>query len=80
LLLNGFTTRTSLNTPLKRAGERGEGKWKTIPWRQALDEIARKLKVLVRKYGPECLAFAEGTYRSDASTIEIPSNSFSPYF
>jgi len=32
--------RSRLTTPLKRAGERGEGKWKRIPWEQALTEIA----------------------------------------
>ena len=29
--------------PLKRVGERGEGKWKRITWDQALDEIAAKM-------------------------------------
>lgn len=28
-----------LKQPLKRAGRRGEGKWKTISWDQAIDEI-----------------------------------------
>ena len=31
-----------LTVPLKRAGERGEGKWKRISWEQALTEIADK--------------------------------------
>ncbi|MFT4605227.1 MAG: anaerobic selenocysteine-containing dehydrogenase [Rhodothermales bacterium] len=30
--------------PLKRVGERGEGKWKRISWDQALDEIAEKMR------------------------------------
>ncbi len=30
--------------PLKRVGERGEGKWKRISWDQALDEIAQKMR------------------------------------
>jgi len=32
-----------LNYPLKRAGERGEGKWQELSWNEALDEIALKL-------------------------------------
>lgn len=55
--------------PLKRVGERGEGKWQRIPYRQALDEIAVKLKELIAKYGPECIGFIEGTYRSDAFLV-----------
>ncbi|MEM2273159.1 MAG: molybdopterin-dependent oxidoreductase [Candidatus Bathyarchaeia archaeon] len=50
---------------LKRVGERGEGKWQRISYEQALDEIAEKLKELRDKYGPECVAFIEGTMRSD---------------
>ncbi|NBB86319.1 MAG: molybdopterin-dependent oxidoreductase, partial [Bacteroidetes bacterium] len=30
--------------PLKRVGQRGEGKWKRISWDQALDEIAEKMR------------------------------------
>jgi len=30
--------------PLKRVGERGEGRWKRISWHQALDEIALKMR------------------------------------
>lgn len=53
-----------LTYPLKRAGEKGEGKWKKITWEQALDEIAGKLKNLKAKYGAETLATSSGTYRS----------------
>ena len=41
--------------PLKRVGERGEGKWAEISWEQALDEIAAKLLEIREKYGPESL-------------------------
>ena len=41
--------------PLKRVGERGEGKWEQISWEQALDEIAAKLLEIREKYGPESL-------------------------
>ena len=43
--------------PLKRVGERGEGKWEQISWDQALDEIAAKLLEIREKYGPEAVSF-----------------------
>ncbi|MEG1906815.1 MAG: molybdopterin-dependent oxidoreductase [Gordonibacter sp.] len=45
-----------LTTPLKRAGERGEGKWEEISWDQALNEISEKLAEQRVKYGPESLS------------------------
>jgi len=53
-----------LRYPLKRAGERGEGKWQKIPWEQALDEIAQKLAAIKKKYGAEAIAISSGTYRT----------------
>ena len=38
--------------PMKRAGEKGEGKWERISWDEALDTIAGKLKYYKEKYGP----------------------------
>ena len=38
--------------PMKRAGEKGEGKWERISWDRALDTIADKLKYYKEKYGP----------------------------
>jgi thiosulfate reductase/polysulfide reductase chain A len=49
--------------PLKRVGDRGEGKWMRITYDEALDEIAEKLKGIKDKYGPHTLAVAEGTLR-----------------
>lgn len=34
--------------PMKRVGERGEGKFERISWDQALDEIADKLKDVIK--------------------------------
>ena len=45
-----------LKKPLKRAGERGEGKWEEISWDQALDEIGAKLCELRDAYGPQSVA------------------------
>jgi molybdopterin-containing oxidoreductase family molybdopterin binding subunit len=41
--------------PLKRLGERGEGKWERISWEQALDEIAAKLKTIIDEGGPQAI-------------------------
>lgn len=49
-----------INTPLKRAGERGEGRWQEISWTQALDEIAERLAALKQRYGAETVATSIG--------------------
>ena len=49
--------------PLKRAGEKGEGKWKRISWDEALDTIASKMKDAIAKYGPFSIAVSQGTGR-----------------
>ena len=53
-----------LKYPLKRAGQRGEDKWKRISWDEALDTIAQKLLKLKNQYGPECLAICIGEPKS----------------
>jgi thiosulfate reductase/polysulfide reductase chain A len=59
-----------VNYPLKRMGERGEGRWKQISWDQALDEIAEKLKEIKEKYGAEALATTGGTARGHQETFK----------
>jgi anaerobic dimethyl sulfoxide reductase subunit A len=41
-----------LKYPMKRVGEKGEGRWERITWDEALDTIADKLKYYKEKYGP----------------------------
>ena len=52
-----------LKYPLKRAGEKGEGKWKRISWDEALDTISGKMKEAIEKYGPFSIAISQGTGR-----------------
>ncbi|MBW1862333.1 MAG: molybdopterin-dependent oxidoreductase [Deltaproteobacteria bacterium] len=49
--------------PLKRVGERGEGKWERIPWDEAFDSIAGKMAEIRRQYGAESMVFCQGTGR-----------------
>jgi len=44
---------TRLLHPLKRVGERGEGKFREISWDQAMQEIGAKLRGIRDKYGSE---------------------------
>lgn len=50
-----------LRYPLKRAGERGEGKWQRISWDQATEEIADKIIDIFEKYGPGALKTHQGS-------------------
>lgn len=43
--------------PMKRAGERGEGKWERITWEEAITLITDKWKEIIDEYGPQALAF-----------------------
>ena len=50
--------------PIKRVGERGEGKWRRLTWNEALDEISAKLKPIRDSGNPERFAFHQGRQRS----------------
>jgi anaerobic selenocysteine-containing dehydrogenase len=52
-----------LKYPLKRDGEKGEGKWKRITWKEALDTIETKMKDAIAKFGPFSIAVSQGTGR-----------------
>lgn len=49
-----------LRYPLKRVGERGEGKWQRISWDEALDETAANLLQIKEKYGARAVGFGVG--------------------
>jgi molybdopterin-containing oxidoreductase family molybdopterin binding subunit len=46
-----------LKRPLKRVGERGEGKWEEISWSEAADIFSKEHKRIADKYGPKSVAF-----------------------
>jgi len=65
-----------LRHPLKRAGERGKGKWERISWEEALDGIAGRLLEHRRKDGPQGVAFLQGTMRGWSRVYSRLANAF----
>jgi len=49
--------------PLKRAGKRGEGRWKRISWEEALNEVAGKINQAIKK-DPDSVAIHYGRDRT----------------
>jgi len=49
-----------LKYPLKRTGERGEGKWQRVSWDEAFDILVSTLGKLKERHGPESLYFHQG--------------------
>lgn len=50
-----------LKYPMKRVGERGEGKFVRISWDEALDTVADALKKTIEKYGNEAIYYQYGS-------------------
>ena len=55
-----------IKTPLKRVGKRGEGKFVSISWDEALTTVAEKLKQLQTQYGGKSI------YWKASSGVEYP--------
>jgi anaerobic selenocysteine-containing dehydrogenase len=49
-----------LKYPLKRSGNRGEGKWERISWTDAISEISRRLNRVKTEHGAKSVAFGQG--------------------
>ncbi len=47
--------------PLKRVGERGEGKWRRVSWDEAFTAIADKMIDVITDQGPEAIIWDPGT-------------------
>ncbi|MED3563808.1 molybdopterin oxidoreductase family protein [Bacillus xiapuensis] len=44
-----------VQTPLKRVGQKGEGKFAPISWEEAIDTITNQWKTLIKEEGPESI-------------------------
>jgi anaerobic selenocysteine-containing dehydrogenase len=54
--------------PLRRTGERGEGKWQRISWDEALNLAAEALNKVKQEYGPEAVAMVYGSAKGSMDT------------
>ena len=52
-----------LKYPMKRAGERGEGKWERVSWDEAYGIVAENYTRITGKYGRQAVCVAQGTGR-----------------
>src|SRR4030067_3214418 len=50
-----------LEYPLRRTGERGEGKFERISWDKALDSVAKELLRIKRTYANSAILLASGS-------------------
>jgi len=55
-----ITDPARLKFPIKRIGERGEGKWKRISWSEAIDFICNSLSLIRDRYSARAVAFCQG--------------------
>ena len=60
-----------LNYPLKRIGNRGQGRWERVSWQQAMDEVGEKIKQIRDTHGPEAIAVMMGDRASVQSWLAL---------
>ena len=65
-----------ITTPLKRVGERGEGKFAPIAWDEALDLCESRLKAIRRDFGAESVIFCQGTGRDAGGPVSFLAYSY----
>ncbi|MFN8545711.1 MAG: molybdopterin-dependent oxidoreductase [Candidatus Binatia bacterium] len=54
-----------VKVPLKRVGERGEGKWRRVSWDEALTDIADQMIDVLRAEGPGAIYWDMGTAQTN---------------
>ena len=65
-----------LSTPLRRVGSKGEGRFESISWDDALAELADKLNAITRQHGPQTILHTHYTGTCSALAGEFPMRFF----
>ncbi|MFP4072677.1 MAG: molybdopterin-dependent oxidoreductase [Actinomycetota bacterium] len=69
--INQVTDPDRILYPLKRAGERGEGKWVQVDWDEALDEIADRVRNAITEGRPNEVMYHVGRPGEDGFTERV---------
>ncbi|NNM33805.1 MAG: molybdopterin-dependent oxidoreductase, partial [Gemmatimonadetes bacterium] len=66
--LNQITDPDRILRPLRRVGERGEGKWEPVSWDEALDDIAGRIRAALLEERHEQVMYHVGRPGEDGFT------------
>lgn len=69
--LNQVTDPDRILAPLKRAGERGEGRWTQVSWDEALDDIAARIRAAITENRPNEVMYHVGRPGEDGFTERV---------
>jgi anaerobic selenocysteine-containing dehydrogenase len=69
--LNQVTDPDRILSPLKRVGGRGEGRWEQVSWNEALDEIARRIRIALQEGRHNEIMYHVGRPGEDGYTERI---------
>src|SRR5512143_3042636 len=69
--LNQVTDPDRILFPLKRAGERGEGRWQQVSWDEALADIAARIRTAITEGRPNDVMYHVGRPGEDGFTERV---------
>ncbi|HSR98212.1 MAG TPA: molybdopterin-dependent oxidoreductase [Kofleriaceae bacterium] len=69
--LNQITDPDRILFPLRRAGERGEGRWVQVGWDEALDDIAARIRRAITEGRPNDIMYHVGRPGEDGYTERV---------
>ncbi len=69
--LNQVTDPDRILYPLRRTGQRGEGKWVQVSWDEALDDIAQRIRTCILEERPNEVMYHVGRPGEDGFTERV---------
>ncbi len=69
--LNQITDPDRILQPMRRAGERGEGRWEEVDWDTALDDIAARIRAALTQGRPNSVMYHVGRPGEDGFTERV---------